>query len=275
METLRRGAKRLRFPLRAGTASRPSSVYLEELEAARPRLRLTALTDPEAVQRRHFLEPLALLAAAGAPGRPGHGRDRHRQRRGVPGPADQDRPAGAAAHPAGGERQARRLPERAGARLGLENVTVVNRRAEEAARDSDHREAYDLALARAVAPLPVLVELALPFLRVGGVLAAPKGSAARRRDNGSGGRPGGLRRRSGIRWRAGGPGNGDAPDACCGSEEVAHAGTVSPPAGYTCQASFALIDKKLTGAQTARSIASAWRGRGPEPQRQATKGDVR
>src|SRR3970282_1635379 len=56
--------------------------------------------------------------------------------------------------------------ERLVQRLGLENVTVVNRRAEEAARDSDHREAYDLALARAAGPLPVLGELALPFLRV-------------------------------------------------------------------------------------------------------------
>jgi len=33
-------------------------------------------------------------------------------------------------------------------------------------------------LARAVAPLAVLVELALPFLTVGGSLAAPKGSRA-------------------------------------------------------------------------------------------------
>ncbi len=57
---------------------------------------------------------------------------------------------------------------------------MVNARAEDAAHNPEHREAYDLALARAVAPLPVLVELALPFLRLGGVLAAPKGSGAPR-----------------------------------------------------------------------------------------------
>lgn len=64
-------------------------------------------------------------------------------------------------------------------RLGLSGVSVVKSRAEEAAHDPAHREAYSLALARAVAPLPVLVELALPFLRVGGVLASPKGTRAR------------------------------------------------------------------------------------------------
>src|SRR3970282_2086592 len=70
--------------------------------------------------------------------------------------------------------------ERLVQRLGLEEVTVVKRRAGGAGPGRDHREAYDLALARAVAPLPVLVEMALPFLRLGGALAAPKGSAARR-----------------------------------------------------------------------------------------------
>ncbi|MBI5287664.1 MAG: class I SAM-dependent methyltransferase, partial [Chloroflexi bacterium] len=40
------------------------------------------------------------------------------------------------------------------------------------------RERFDLVIARAVAPLPVLVELALPFARVGGRLVTPKGSRA-------------------------------------------------------------------------------------------------
>ncbi|HKZ50758.1 MAG TPA: 16S rRNA (guanine(527)-N(7))-methyltransferase RsmG, partial [Dehalococcoidia bacterium] len=63
-------------------------------------------------------------------------------------------------------------------RLGLTEVAVVAARAETLARDPAHRESYDLALARALAPLPVLVELALPFLRLGGWLASPKGSGA-------------------------------------------------------------------------------------------------
>ncbi|MBN1483122.1 MAG: 16S rRNA (guanine(527)-N(7))-methyltransferase RsmG [Chloroflexia bacterium] len=59
--------------------------------------------------------------------------------------------------------------------LGLGGVTVLQARAEEAGRDPVHRERYDLALARAVADLAVLLEYALPLLRVGGLFVAHKG----------------------------------------------------------------------------------------------------
>ena len=52
--------------------------------------------------------------------------------------------------------------------LGLDNVTALAARAEELARMPAHREHYDVVTARAVAALPVLVELCLPFARVGG-----------------------------------------------------------------------------------------------------------
>jgi 16S rRNA (guanine527-N7)-methyltransferase len=179
METLLRGAKRLRFDLRPEELA-AFRTYLGELEAARPRLRLTALTDPEAVQRRHFLEPLALLTALERLGPLGTNVIDIGSGAGFPGvPIKIVRPHLRLTLLEANGRRAAFLQELA-QRLGLEDVTVVNRRAEEAARDSNHREAYDLALARAVAPLPALVELALPFLRVGGALAAPKGSAARR-----------------------------------------------------------------------------------------------
>ena len=179
MKTLRRGAKRLRFGLLPGQLD-AFHAYLEELEAARPRLRLTALTDPDAVQRRHFLEPLALLMELERLGALGTDVIDIGSGAGFPGvPIKIVRPElRLTLLEAHGKRAA--FLERLVERLGLEHVTVVNRRAEEAARDGDHRESYDLALARAVAPLPALVELALPFLRVGGALAAPKGSATRR-----------------------------------------------------------------------------------------------
>jgi len=60
------------------------------------------------------------------------------------------------------------------AELGLAGVTIVAQRAEEAGQDRRHRETYDLAVARAVAPLPVLVELCLPLVKVGGRLLAQK-----------------------------------------------------------------------------------------------------
>ena len=54
----------------------------------------------------------------------------------------------------------------------------VHARAEDAARTAPHREAYDIALSRAVAPLPVLLELTAPFLKVGGVSICYKGKNA-------------------------------------------------------------------------------------------------
>jgi 16S rRNA (guanine527-N7)-methyltransferase len=60
------------------------------------------------------------------------------------------------------------------ATLGLEHVEVVARRAEEAGHDPRLREVFDVAVARALAPLPVLVELCLPLVRVGGRLLAQK-----------------------------------------------------------------------------------------------------
>ncbi|MDO4350492.1 MAG: 16S rRNA (guanine(527)-N(7))-methyltransferase RsmG [Eubacteriales bacterium] len=62
--------------------------------------------------------------------------------------------------------------------LGLENVRLVHARAEDGGRDPAHRERYDVAVARAVAPLPVLCELLLPFVRVGGHMGCYKGPAA-------------------------------------------------------------------------------------------------
>ena len=59
--------------------------------------------------------------------------------------------------------------------LGLLNAAVIVARAEEAGQRSEHREAYDLVVSRAVAPLPVLIEYCLPLARVGGQMLAYKG----------------------------------------------------------------------------------------------------
>jgi 16S rRNA (guanine527-N7)-methyltransferase len=64
-------------------------------------------------------------------------------------------------------------------KLGLEEVEVVTARAEDAARTPALREKCDVVLVRALAPLPVLAELTLPFARLGGlVIAAKKGDLA-------------------------------------------------------------------------------------------------
>ncbi len=63
------------------------------------------------------------------------------------------------------------------AELGLE-VETVHLRAEEAGRKAEFREKYDLATARAVAKLNLLYEYCLPFVKVGGIFCAMKGPTA-------------------------------------------------------------------------------------------------
>jgi 16S rRNA (guanine527-N7)-methyltransferase len=58
--------------------------------------------------------------------------------------------------------------------LGVRGVEVVAKRAEEVGQDPRYRESFDVAVARALAPMPVLVELCLPLIRVGGRLLAQK-----------------------------------------------------------------------------------------------------
>jgi 16S rRNA (guanine527-N7)-methyltransferase len=52
--------------------------------------------------------------------------------------------------------------------LGLENVVIITKRAEDCGRDVAHREKYDYILSKAVAEAAVLAELALPLLLPGG-----------------------------------------------------------------------------------------------------------
>jgi 16S rRNA (guanine527-N7)-methyltransferase len=58
--------------------------------------------------------------------------------------------------------------------LGLGNVTAVHGRLEDLGHGPD-RETFDVATARALGPLPVVAELGLPLVRVGGALIVPRG----------------------------------------------------------------------------------------------------
>jgi 16S rRNA (guanine527-N7)-methyltransferase len=58
--------------------------------------------------------------------------------------------------------------------LRLTNVTVVHARLEDYGQGPD-RQSFDVATARALGPLPVVAELGLPLLRIGGELLVPRG----------------------------------------------------------------------------------------------------
>ena len=63
--------------------------------------------------------------------------------------------------------------------LGLNDMEVCTGRAEDLAQDPELRESFDFAVARAVAGMSTLAELALPFCRVGGLVIAQKKLGAR------------------------------------------------------------------------------------------------
>jgi 16S rRNA (guanine527-N7)-methyltransferase len=165
-----------------GIAFEPGDVerlgrFLGLLLEANTRFNLTAVTDPREAWMRHVLDSLTLvpylasLEAATALDVGSGG--------GLPGiPLAIVMPEIRFTLLEATGKKARFLDETARA-LALTNVTVVNERAETAARDaSRHRERYDAAIARAVGRLPVLLELTLPFVRVGGVVLAVKGEKA-------------------------------------------------------------------------------------------------
>ena len=60
-------------------------------------------------------------------------------------------------------------------KLQLKNIRAVHGRAEEFGIKPDYRQQFDMATARAVARMPVLLEICLPFVKKGGIFIALKG----------------------------------------------------------------------------------------------------
>jgi len=147
--------------------------YCDFLLAENRRLNLTAIATPDEVYRRHFLDSLSGLVVL--PQMPGLRLIDVGTGAGFPAiPLKIARPDLYVTLLEATRKKAdflRRLVRE----LALSDVTVVWERAETAGQDPRHRERYDVAVARALAPLPVLLELLLPFCRVGGTCVAWKG----------------------------------------------------------------------------------------------------
>ncbi len=63
-------------------------------------------------------------------------------------------------------------------KLELKNIETIHGRAEEYGRNKNHRERYDVAIARAVAPLNILLEYLMPFVKVNGKCLCMKGASS-------------------------------------------------------------------------------------------------
>lgn len=134
-------------------------------------MNLTAITEPRDVAALHLLDSLALLPLAGL-----------RVERlvdvgcGAGFPGVPLAIAGPELHVTLLDSQKKRVNflEEACGKLGLVNTVCVHGRAEEFAQEQ--REGFDAAVSRAVAGLPVLCELCLPLVKVGGRMLAMKSS---------------------------------------------------------------------------------------------------
>lgn len=153
------------------------TIYRSMLQEWNRRFNLTAIDDPAGIQVRHFLDALTCATVTG---------DLNGQRlvdvgtgAGFPGlPLKILYPRLQLTLVESVSKKTRFLQALV-TELGLENVTILDERAEDVAQREVHREQYDWAVARAVAELRVLVEYLLPFCRPGGRALAQKGESAR------------------------------------------------------------------------------------------------
>ncbi len=63
-------------------------------------------------------------------------------------------------------------------KINLNNIEIYHTRAEEFAKNKLYREKFDVAVSRAVAPMNILVEYLIPFVKVGGKIVCMKGPKA-------------------------------------------------------------------------------------------------
>jgi 16S rRNA (guanine527-N7)-methyltransferase len=179
MQRLIEGAHALGLGLTAAQQA-DFSLYYESLVAWNQKFNLTAITEYEQVQIRHFLDSLSCLLAQEthqALGRPASRLLDVGTGAGFPGiPLKLVCPDSRLTLLEATSKKVTFL-KHVVEQLGLQEVLVVKGRAEEVAHDPAHREQYDLVLARAVAELPIVVEYTLPFCRQGGWVVAQKGEA--------------------------------------------------------------------------------------------------
>jgi 16S rRNA (guanine527-N7)-methyltransferase len=151
------------------------ATYEKQLIEWNQRLNLTAITEPEKIRTKHFLDSLTCILAmrnsslnrvvdvgtgAGFPGIPLK----------IISPSMQLTLIESV-------RKKANFCRHLVITLGLESVDVINERVEVVATQDAYRQQYDWAVARAVAPMPVLMEYLLPLVKIGGTALVMKGES--------------------------------------------------------------------------------------------------
>ena len=181
MDKLVEGARQLALPLTEHQLEQ-FQTYYEQLVDWNQRVNLTAITDCEKVQVKHFVDSLTIvLALEGSAWVDGNfGLLDIGTGAGMPGIPLKIVHPGARLVLLDSVAKKTAFLRHIVKELGLEGVEILTQRAEEIGHLAEYRETFDLVVCRAVSQLATVAELTLPFCRIGGIAVVPKKAGIQR-----------------------------------------------------------------------------------------------